>query len=214
MLSEAKSYIQQTEDMRNQLQNLASQCERINNALHTIPSQTELLNEVRTFLHVLSEATRNEVTRGLEQVVTLCIHTVFGEDYNFKIKVTSKSNNPSVDFLVVDTSGEAPYELPPDYSFGGGMIDTIAIGLRFGLLKVLPVPPRGPIMLDEPAKMVSKDRAERVANMIKELALIFNKQIIMVTHSEEIMQTTDNCIIVHKDGDRSKVEMMGGGVVG
>lgn len=166
----------------------------------------ELLEGTRNFLQVVSEETRNRVTKGLEEVVTMCIQAVFGYEYSFRILPDTKRNATVVDFFVVDSTGDEEVVLPPETNFGGGMIDTISIGLRFGLLKVMNNPPEVPMILDEPAKMVSADRIEAIAKLVNELADIFGKQVIMVTHQERLMELADNSLYVRKENGISIIQ--------
>lgn len=166
--------------------------------IEKIPSHQDLLEGARNFLQVVSEETRNKITKGLEDVVTMCIQSVFGDMYSFRITATTRANVANLDFWVVDNSGDVEVVLPPETNFGGGMIDTISIGLRFGLLKVMNNPPTTPLILDEPAKMVSADRVEAIASLIKELTNIFDKQVIMITHRQTLMELSDKSFYISK----------------
>lgn len=201
----AREYIAETEKIRSEISALSFQINQVKEQMEPLPRKVEVLQEAKTFLQSVSEAARDEVVASLEQIVTLCVQIVFGEHYEFKINVKPKNNAVAVDFVVIDNSGSVPYELPPDYSFGGGMVDTISIGLRFGLLKILPNPPAGPIILDEPAKMVSKDKTSAIASLISEMSEVFERQIIMITHVEEIMNSTHTMLYVQKEDGVSVV---------
>lgn len=179
---------------------------KLEELVNNTPDKLEVLEGARNFLQVISEETRNRVTSGLESVVTMCIQAVFGYDYSFRISPDTKRNATVIDFLIVDNSGDEEILLPPETNFGGGMIDTISIGLRFGLLKVLAIPPKTPMILDEPAKMVSEDRIQSIASLINELARTFDKQVIMVTHRDGLMELADNSIVVRKEKGTSIIE--------
>lgn len=157
-----------------------------------------LYEEVRVFLQEMAEATRKQVAAGLENIVTLCLQSVFGPEMSFEIDIDTSRNNTVIEFYVVNTEGETAVRQTLEDSYGGGVVDTAAIGLRYGMLKVLNPEPIGPIILDEPAKMVSGDRIRSIGSLIRELNRLFKKQSIMVTHHEPLMDMVDNAIYFEK----------------
>lgn len=205
-------YINQYNRKDYELQSLKKRAEELNGRLNGIPSSLDLLEEVRIFLQTLAEATRKEITAGLEEIVTRCLQSVFGPSMSFEIEAETKRNNVGLEFYVVDKNvvdpiTREPLRLIPEDNLGGGVIDTISIGLRFGLFKVINPAPEVPfIFLDEPAKMVSGDRIDNIGNLIKELSDIFGKQIIMVTHHQPIMDILDNAIYVRNINGKTVIE--------
>lgn len=176
------------------LKHLEKEMERNNNQLDEINEEISLLEEVQIFLQELAEVARHQIKDGLEKVVTLCLQAIFGPSMSFEIELDTSRNNTIVRFYVVNTEGGRVVRDSPEDSMGGGVIDTVSIGLRFGLLKILNPEPIGPIILDEPAKMVSNDKVEAVADLLKELTMMFDKQNILVTHQSSIMDVVDNAI--------------------
>lgn len=163
-----------------------------------LTKQISLYEEVRVFLQKMAEATRKQVAAGLENIVTLCLQAVFGPDMTFEIEIDTSRNNTVIEFYVVNTEGEIAVRQTLEDSYGGGVVDTASIGLRYGLLRVLNPEPIGPIILDEPAKMVSVDRIKSIGQLIQELNRLFKKQSIMVTHHEALMEIVDNAIYFEK----------------
>lgn len=179
---------------------------RLQEVIDNTPKHMDLLTGTRNFLQTVSEETRKKITGGLNEIVTMCIQSVFGNDYSFRIIPDTKRNSTVIDFYVVDNSGNEEVVLPPESNFGGGMIDTISIGLRFGLLKILSNPPKTPMILDEPAKMVSADRVESIAALVKDLTVLFDKQVIMVTHQESLMDLANKSLWFTKEKGITRLE--------
>lgn len=159
----------------------------------------KLLEEVRVFLQQLAEATRDELMRGLQTVVTLCLQHVFGPHLRFEIEIGTIRNNTAIEFYVVNEDGDLPVRLKPEDAMGGGLIDTVSIGLRFGLLKILNPAPIGPMFLDEPAKMVSADKVDYIGHLLKELSKMFDKQVFLVTHHTQLMDIADRGFYVRQE---------------
>lgn len=195
----AKQMIQQHEQDIQELERMKLELAKKIKQRDEIEPRIILLEKVRVFMQTLAEETRDEIMSGLEQVVTTCLQIVFGPHLRFEIEVETKRNATGIEFYIVDESGEKPVRLKPEGNFAGGELDTISIGLRFGLLKVLKPSPEGPVFLDEPAKMVSGDKIFSIANLLKELAKMFDKQIIMVSHHEALIDVVDNSIYFKKE---------------
>lgn len=199
----ADAYLEDYRNKERRLEHLDGEIKRLLVELQKYPAQLDLLEQVRLFMQTLAEATRDEIMSGLQQIVTRCLQSVFGPHLSFEIEVETKRNNTGIEFYVRNEAGEHPVRLKPEENMGGGVIDTISIGLRFGLLKILTPVPEGPIFLDEPAKMVSADRIDSIANLLKELSDLFDKQVIMVTHHNSIMEVVDNAIHVYNENGRT-----------
>ena len=166
----------------------------------------ELYEDVRIVLQELAETTRAQVCSDLEHVVTLCLQAVFDDRYSFEIEIDTSRNNTVIEFYVVKTSRGVVTKRPPEDSMGGGTVDTCAIGLRFGLLQILNPKPLGPIILDEPAKMVSVARINAIASLLQELTGMFKKQTILVTHHKSIIDIVDHLIFYEEVDGYTRVE--------
>ena len=203
ILQSSKRLIDEYDENEKELERLKKELEYKKQKRDEIIPHLDLLEKVRVFLQTLAEATRDEIMAGLQEVVTLCLQSAFGPHLTFEIEVETKRNNTGVEFYVVDSSidKENPTRLKPVGNDSGGVIDTVSLGLRFGLLKVINPQPLGPLILDEPAKMVSNDRIASIAGLIKELSDMFDKQIIMVTHhtDTDLMDIVDHAVFVKKE---------------
>ena len=197
--------IKDYQDSLNQLEVLEMRIKQNQDQQATLKDEIALLEDVRVFLQELAEVARYQVKSGLEQVVTLCLQAVFGPDMSFEIEIDTSRNNTVVDFYVVNTDGDEVVRFAPEDTMGGGVVDTCAIGLRYGLLKVLNPEPIGPIILDEPAKMVSANYIDSIAQLMQELRSIFEKQNILVTHHLSIMDVVDNAIHFEKVNGVTKI---------
>jgi DNA repair exonuclease SbcCD ATPase subunit len=200
--------IAQHERTQQQVLMLEQEIERNRNEYEQLVADIELFEQSRVFLQTLAEAARKQIASGLEKVVTLCLQAVFGEGLSFEVDIITSRNTTAVEFYVVNTEGDQTVRFTPEESMGGGVVDTVAIGLRYGLLKILNPPPIGPIGLDEPAKMVSGNLVKNIATLVQELNLMFGKQCIIVTHHEALMGIMDNSIYVVKERGISKIVML------
>jgi DNA repair ATPase RecN len=203
LLSITSRRIQEHEELIQAHKDLKRDIQRNESIFEELTKEVSKLEEVRIFLQELAEAARAEIASGLEQIVTLCLQSVFGDSMSFEIEIDTSHNSTAVSFYVLNEEGNVRSE--PKDSVGGGVVDVIAAGLRFGLLKILNPAPIGPIILDEPGKMVSASSRQAFAELIYELTHMFKKQNIMITHDTSLMQVADHSIYIEKVNGVSRI---------
>lgn len=190
--------IYEFESSLKEMADLEEQLAAMEAEIPNVTKKIELYEEVRIVLQDMAKETRTAICSELEHVVTLCLQSVFGEKYSFEIEIDTSRNTTVIDFFVIDGRGPVPIRRPPEDSMGGGIVDTCAIGLRWGLLQIVNPYPVGPILVDEPAKMVSSedDAVREIGNLLQELTHLIKKQCILVTHHEPIKETIEHAIFV------------------
>lgn len=76
--------------------------------------------------------------------------------------------------------------------------------MRLVLIELLQI--EGPVCLDEPTSAVHEEYAARVGVFIKSLSERFNRQIILVTHSQALAAAANKVYNVVKHNEVSAVE--------
>lgn len=143
----------------------------------------------------VSVEAKRQVVSILEDMVTDALRTIADERYSFKILIEETAKGNKCEFYISEmVDGNESLQTPQD-SCGGGFIDIISTTLRYVYLNVFNNPVlNGPIILDEPAKMLSKDMSDTFASFIKHLGNEFDRQTILITHDENIALSADNTI--------------------
>lgn len=201
LLERAHQAIDQIEEDEHRLTELLHEIEQRQREREAHRNRTRVLEQVRAFIQKFAVMTRQVIVAGLEEIVTTCLQIAFDERYSFRIEVDTSRNETGVEFIVLKQTEDGVIELPPTDNMGGGVIDVVAIALSFGLLKVMENPPDGPILYDEPAKMISGDRVLPIARIIQELRPLFGRQVILVTHHDIIADSLDRSYrVTQKDG--------------
>lgn len=149
--------------------------------------------KAREVINHVAKATQEELEEQLANLVTMCLATIFDDPYQFKIRFEHRRNTIETDLLFIK-DGE---ECKPIDSSGGGALDTASFGLRVGLWTLNPNRPV--FILDEPFKNLSIDKHEKASVICKELCDELKIQIIMVSHSENILEYADKVFRV-EDG--------------
>lgn len=205
LMDRAHEAIAQIDEDERHLAQLLEDIERKQQEREAHRERTLILEQVRAFIQKFAVMTRQVIVAGLEEIVTTCLQIAFDERYSFRIEVDTSRNETGVEFIVLKQTTDGLIELPPTDNMGGGVIDVVAIALSFGLLKVMENPPDGPILYDEPAKMISGDRVLPIARIIQELRPLFGRQVILVTHHDLIADSLDRSYRVSQEDGVVKV---------
>ena len=167
--------------------------------LCSISEQMEICDKTAMLINNVSIEAKTKVVTILEDMVTDAIKTISEGQYEFKIQIEETPKGNKCEFYIAETiNGEVSLQTPED-SCGGGFIDVISTTLRYVYLNVFKSPEMmGPIILDEPAKMLSSDMSNKFGEFIKKLGQDFDRQTIMITHNDIIGSMSDNNIEIRK----------------
>jgi len=159
-------------------------------ARRTVTAETAALETTRADITAALAAQRilQDVAAGVQQsahrqiaaIVSKCLQTVFGDSsYEFRVVFEAKRGKTEARLAFVRDG----VERDPLSECGGGVIDCAAFGLRLAALVLQRPAKRRLLVLDEPAKMISREYAPRIKTMLEILAADLDLQIILVTHN-------------------------------
>ena len=179
----------------------------------------ELWRDVQTLLSKASEFARQQLKQRIEQTVTAALAAIFADStMRFEIEMKDIGGKPAADWRVVSC-----YEIPakagdedvkisaytvvasPEDAKGGGVTDVVSLAWRLALLELSRPRVEGPVLLDEPGKMISKEYLPIVAEFLKQYAAKTGRQIIMVTHHEALADVADVGYVVKQENGVSEV---------
>lgn len=160
---------------------------------------------VQILLQLTSEYARQQAKQRIEEIVTSALTVVFGKDYEFRIEITTRANQPVADYYL-ESEGIVTQLKPPDYDRGGGVADVVSLALKLAVAELSGV--NGTLMLDEVGKHVSQEYAPNVAYFLKQYSEQFNRQIVLITHNAALAEVADHSLGVTQSNGRSKVEVI------
>lgn len=173
----------------------------------------ELNQKAKAVIIQVGENTQNEIKKYIEDTVTLALQSVYGEWYKFLIEFDyTKREQFEVNFFIEHLGIKLE---PRKDSVGGGVVDVCSFALRMVCLtleedRISPI-----LILDEPFKNVSALFLPSVGQMVTDICEMLNLQIIMVTHTEGLIESANNIIYIEdndlkinytNDDGESKVE--------
>lgn len=143
---------------------------------------------------------QQQIKERFETLATTALKWVYSDqDLALKVELGKRGTSPTLTFLV-DSNG---VELDPLSSTGGGVVQVLALVLRLTVLESLHV--KGPLLLDEPLSQLSREYQSRAGEFLKEYARRTNRQILLVSHSPEIVSSADKVFRISLREGRSVV---------
>ena len=139
---------------------------------------------------------RDRIKAKVELLVTQGLRDIFDDPtIQFNINFITKRNQVEAEFDLsrVDTN---PIRGEILITYGGGIADVISISLRIIIMQLMNL--KGPLILDEPGKNVSAQHVGAFGKFLTEVSKQFDRQIILITHNEKLMEFATNTIEVHQ----------------
>ena len=203
--SELTSLRQKYNSAQGQRDLLISQRREKENELSAARADIELWRQVQVLLSKASEFARQQLKTRIEQTVTAALAAIFNDStMKFEIEMSTIGGKPAADWRVVSCykipakAGDEDVKISaytvvasPEDAKGGGVTDVVSLALRLALLELSRPRVEGPVLLDEPGKMISKEYLPNVAEFLKQYAAKTGRQIIMVTHHDVLADVAD-----------------------
>jgi hypothetical protein len=162
----------------------------------------DLYLRTQALLVKASGAARALAQEKIEHLVTMALGAITGSPYRFAMEVVTHGGNPTVRFTVINPAG---VELDPLDSCGGGIVDICSMALRIAILEMYEPKIEGPILLDEDFKFLSKDHIRATVEFLHTLVEKTGRQLILVTHDQELAAGADATFEVIPAGESSQI---------
>lgn len=161
-----------------------------------------VLERAREIINEVLILTQGSVRKFVEDVVTLALSAVYGDEYRFELEYNI-ARNRSEAIPWITKGGE---RVSPREEVGGGVLDIVSLSLRLVVWALLDPRPAPVFILDEPAKFLSRDLQAAFGRMLKDMSELLGLQIILVSHSTDIIEQADKAYEVSQAGGVSTVE--------
>ena len=212
-------------ERRGQKDLLLKNLQEYNVAIGEFQSKLSLYENARRLLELFVKSTEYVTKDYIEPVVTEALDFVFSQNLFFHLRFANRRNQVEIDFITLRTAeSEAQYQEynkePSKYEadldqlvketkntlflYGGAVNQVTAMVLTFVLAELLEI--EGPIWLDEPSSAVGEEYSARLGQLITSLSAKFNRQYVLITHSNTVASYADIVYRVSKINDVSKVK--------
>lgn len=156
----------------------------------------------RGIIQEVAQKTQQQLEYRVGELVTLALAAVFPDPYEMRLQFDPARGRTQARIIL--KRGEL--EVDPMDEAGGGVVDVTAFALRVALWSMRRPRNRAVLLLDEPFKFVSEDLQPAASRLLKEVCERLGLQIIMVTHSETLIEAADKVFRVRMNSKgRSEV---------
>lgn len=138
----------------------------------------------------------------ISDLTTMALDTVFDGEYVLKAEFVERRNKAECDLFLLD--GDA--RIDPMSATGGGVVDVCSFALRVAAWTMQRPHYRNVMLLDEPFTHLSKALYPKAGDLLSQLSHDLGIQIIMVTHSPELIECADKVFTIQKRNGVSQVK--------
>ena len=191
----------------------------IKEQLDNYTKELELSEQCRSLLSLFVKKSEIDIRRFIEPSITEALDFVFSQNLKFHMRFINRRNQMEIDFVILRNSDEEQkfqiyiqdqnkYENELEdlvketrninYNYGGAINQVLALILRILLVELFKV--RGPIILDEPSSAVHEEYAVKLGQLISSFSKRFNRQYIIITHSDALASFSNIKYNIKQDG--------------
>ena len=197
-LQKSRTWLERQRGVQQELERKSNQ---FASSLVVLEAQVVDIKEARDIVNSVILLTQEGVKEFIEEVVSLALKTVYGNEMGFSLDYQIKRNQWEAQSYI--TFGVEKIE-PRDCA--GGVLDVAAFGTRLALWAIRGQGESSVFILDEPFKFVSPDLQPRVAEMLQSLSELLKVQLIMVSHDDTLISAADVAYRVVQRGGVSSTE--------
>ena len=201
---DVKELRQEVDRRTGQRDQALTQVNRIESRMVKIVEEKESIKEAQQILQVVAQKTQQELEYHISELVSLALLTVFPDPYKLNLDFVLKNDKSAAILSFSKKDGE---KINPMDASGGGAVDVAALALRVSLWSLRNPRTRPVIIMDEPARFVSRNLQEKLSNMIKEISERLGIQFIIVTHEPTLAEAADRVFEVSMENRRSSIEI-------
>ena len=179
---------------RHALEKRKGQREQIQNTIQVLKQQIKKLKQdlsqnekAREIIREVGLATQKQLQFRISDITSLALEAVFSDPYTLEVDFVERRNRTECD-LFFGRNGE---KINPLAASGGGAVDVASFALRVASWTMALPHSRNTLVLDEPFRYLSAELLSRAGEMLKKISEELQLQILLVTHSGELMEYAD-----------------------
>ncbi len=192
-----KSFESSISKLEGQRHILHTQIEEAKTKIGDLEVTEDLDKKAIVVLNLVQQASREKIKEAFENMVTFALKSVFQDNYQFKLEFGSRGQLGELEFKLKTPENNEFRGL--EHCSAGGSLDVISLALRFVLLSVLRPKVEGFVVLDEPTKHLSRNYRENEYFFYKSLSEKISRQLIIISHSSELINMAENKILIGKE---------------
>lgn len=207
-MSENTSNYDKIRDLRATVEQRKGKKQQIENQIKSLHSDIKVLKrDIRRHekalevLKIVALKTQQQLQYHISDIATMALEAVFPDPYELVAEFVQRRNKTECD-LLFERDGE---RLDPLTASGGGAVDVASFALRVASWSMERPRLRNVLVLDEPFRYLSVNLLPKASEMLKRVSENMKLQIIMVTHSEELIEGADRVFTVERRKGVSRI---------
>ena len=161
----------------------------------SLKREIQFTETARAIIQKVAKETQRQLEYHISELVTLAMSGIFHDPYEFIAEFREQRGKTECS-MYFKRNGQ---KVDPIYGGGGGPLDTASFALQPSIWSLKPT--RNIIGLDEPFKFLSRNLQPRASEMIKEISKRLKLQILMITHSPDLIKNADKVFkVLIKEG--------------
>ena len=160
-----------------------------------------IYEQVQALFGKVSEFARVQFKARIEDTVSAGLQAVFEDDSEFRVHMRTVGGVPAADWQSVSYKNGVRVISDVEDGDGGGACDLDSLALRMAFLESSRPRPEGPLILDEPGKMIDKIAIPNMAQFVKAYIARVGRQGILITHHDALEEVADVAYRVAKGDD-------------
>lgn len=161
--------------------------------------------KAREVIREVGLTTQKQLQLHISDIVSLALEAVFPDPYSLEVDFVERRNRTECDLLFCRNDEK----IDPLTASGGGAVDVASFALRVASWSMALPHSCNTLILDEPFRYLSVGLLPQAGEMLKQISGELGLQIIMVTHSEELMESADKTFTVKQRKGITVVEKDG-----
>lgn len=174
---------------------LSKQNENSNAKLIDLNHKKEVYRKSIELLNLVQLSTNKRIQDGFKSIIGYALKYVYNDNYAFGLEFNRRGNLQELNFNIETPTCKSPFD-PMDTS-GGGVLNIVSLALRVAILELHKPKIEGFLVLDEPfAQINGKENLEQAGKFLTAINKRIQRQIIMVTNGDSLLNIADNIIEV------------------
>lgn len=166
--------------------------------LSSLLEEHDNLLKVQEIFNITGALAQSEVKGLIEKLISDTVSLVFGSEYGFELESKVVRNQPEIEMYIVKNG--CKYNLRDDTE-GGGVMDVVSFVLRIVLWAIQKNRTDNIMIFDEPLRHLDGRRAKVMGQMMKKLSEMLGLQMLIVSHSEHLIDSADKVFEVAKNNE-------------
>lgn len=199
--------------MKNEIRKLRIQLERLKGKKEqleqSLEAAKETLKETKQEIRKHEQAiaivkevglkTQQSLQYHIADTVSMALDSVFDDPYEMIVEFVQRRGKTECDLMFK----RGNQIVDPLSASGGGAVDVASFALRVASWSMQQPKTRNVLLLDEPFKNLSEGLLPKASEMLKQVSDKLGLQIIMITHSDALIESADKVFQVQNKKRRS-----------